>query len=132
MRAAASLESDTARRHLLTLKGMTRERIEALLDMAQGYCSRPGRPVRPEPVLAGRTVANLFFEPSTRTRCSFELAARRLGAEVLNIDIDASSTVKGESLLDTFATLQAMHIDLFVVRHKEGGTPELLARNAEP
>jgi aspartate carbamoyltransferase catalytic subunit len=76
-------------------------------------------------------VVNLFFEPSTRTRSSFELAARRLGANVLNFDISGASTSKGESLEDTLATLEAMQADAFIVRHKENGTPERLARHAQ-
>ena len=88
---------------------------------AMRKASRDG--ARPLDLLAGRTVINLFFEPSTRTRTSFDLAAKRLGAQVINFDIASSSTVKGESLLDTVHTLEAMHCDAFVVRHKESGTP---------
>ncbi|HSC47747.1 MAG TPA: aspartate carbamoyltransferase catalytic subunit, partial [Gammaproteobacteria bacterium] len=116
--------------HLLTLEGIERPALEALLEKAQSFCVRPGERVRRYDTLAGRTVVNLFFEPSTRTRASFELAARRLGADVLNLDTALSSTVKGESLEDTLYTLEAMNADLFVVRHKEPGVPELLARHA--
>jgi aspartate carbamoyltransferase catalytic subunit len=117
-------------RHLLTLDGLGRERINALLDRAaqlragfRGGASSPR-------LLEGRTVVNLFFESSTRTRTSFELAARRLGAIVVNFDIANSSTSKGESLEDTLATLEAMDSDAFIVRHKENGTPARLAAHA--
>ena len=86
--------------------------------------------MRRHTALAGKTVVNLFFEPSTRTRSSFELAARRLGADVLNLDIGLSSAVKGESLEDTLYTLEAMNADVFVVRHKDAGVPALLAQHA--
>ncbi len=81
-------------------------------------------------LLNGRTVLNLFFEPSTRTRTSFELAARRMGADVINFDIGFSSTSKGEELFDTLHTLEAMHLDAIIVRHKQSGTPEELVRHA--
>jgi len=117
-------------RHLLTLEGVDRQTLTTLLDRADALRVAPGEPVRRHQTLIGRTVVNLFFEPSTRTRASFELAARRLGAEVLNLDIEASSTVKGESLEDTLYTLEAMNADVFVVRHKDAGVPALLARHA--
>lgn len=116
-------------RHFLTLENLDRACIEALLDRAAALRAqwRDGRLPTP---LAGRTVVNLFFEPSTRTRTSFELAARRLGALVVNFDIAGSSTSKGETLEDTLATLEAMDADAFVVRHKENGTPARLAAHA--
>lgn len=116
-------------RHLLTLQDLGRERILALLDRAAGLRAQFRAGALP-PLLAGRTVVNLFFEPSTRTRTSFELAARRLGALVVNFDIASSSTSKGETLEDTLATLEAMDADAFVVRHKENGTPARLAAHA--
>ncbi len=116
-------------RHLLTLQDLGRERILALLDRADGLRAQFRAGALP-PLLAGRTVVNLFFEPSTRTRTSFELAARRLGALVVNFDIASSSTSKGETLEDTLATLEAMDADAFVVRHKENGTPARLAAHA--
>ena len=118
--------------HLLTLEGVDRTTLTTLLDQADSFRTTPGQPVRHHTVLAGRTVVNLFFEPSTRTRVSFELAARRLGADVLNLDIAASSVAKGESLPDTLYTLEAMNADLFVVRHRDAGVQELLARHAAP
>ncbi|MFC4819504.1 aspartate carbamoyltransferase catalytic subunit [Dokdonella ginsengisoli] len=116
-------------RHLLTLQDLGRERILTLLDRAAGLRAQFRAGALP-PLLAGRTVVNLFFEPSTRTRTSFELAARRLGALVVNFDIASSSTSKGETLEDTLATLEAMDADAFVVRHKENGTPARLAAHA--
>ncbi len=125
--------ADTAhKRHLITLEGMTGERIIDFLDTAESLRATANRPVNKLPILRGRTVVNLFFEPSTRTRTSFELAATRLSADVVNFDVAASSTKKGETLLDTLRTLEAMRCDLFVVRHQQNGTPEFLARHAAP
>ncbi|HEY0231711.1 MAG TPA: aspartate carbamoyltransferase catalytic subunit [Dokdonella sp.] len=118
-------------RHLLTLEGLGRVRIEALLDRAAALRAQFRAGASALPLLQGRTVVNLFFEPSTRTRTSFELAARRLGAVVVNFDIASSSTSKGETLEDTLATLEAMDADAFVVRHKENGTPARLAAHAK-
>jgi len=117
-------------RHLITLNGLGRERIAALLDRAVALrdAYRTDALTRP---LAGRTVMNLFFEASTRTRTSFELAARRLGADVVNFDIANSSTSKGETLEDTLATLEAMDADAFVVRHRDNGTPARCAAHAK-
>ena len=116
-------------RHLLTLSGLGRDRIVPLLDRAAALRDAYRGGTLP-PLLAGRTVMNLFFEASTRTRTSFELAARRLGAVVVNFDIANSSTSKGESLEDTLATLEAMDADAFIVRHKENGTPARFAAHA--
>jgi aspartate carbamoyltransferase catalytic subunit len=118
--------------HLLTLANLSREMLTALLDRAERFRVPPGENVRQYDLLAGKTVANLFFEPSTRTRASFTLAARRLGASVLDLDMAFASTVKGESHLDTLYTLQAMHVDLFAVRHQEAGVPQVLAEQASP
>ena len=114
-------------RHLITLEGLGRDRISALLDRAAALRNAFAKRAQGPQLLAGRTIINLFFEASTRTRTSFELAARRLGANVLNFDIASSSTGKGESLEDTLATLEAMQADAFIVRHKENGTPARLA-----
>jgi aspartate carbamoyltransferase catalytic subunit len=124
------IAEDGRLRHLLTLDDLGRARIEALLDHAARLRStwRAGAPL-PQ-LLQRRTVVNLFFEASTRTRTSFELAARRLGADVVNFDIASSSTSKGETLEDTLATLEAMDSDAFVVRHRENGTPARLATRA--
>lgn len=123
------LGSDGRLRHLITLDGFDAARIHALLDRADAMRVDSRGGTRPLDLLAGRTLINLFFEPSTRTRTSFDLAAQRLGAQVINFDIARSSAVKGESLLDTVHTLEAMHCDAFVVRHQESGTPELIARH---
>lgn len=119
-------------RHLLTLEDFDAARLEALLDAADAYLREPGELPARSDALAGRTVANLFFEPSTRTRASFELAARRLGADVLNLDVRTSSRAKGESLLDTIYTLQAMQCDIFVVRDAQPGIPEYIVGHAAP
>ena len=124
--------TDTVRRHLLTLDGLPRARLEALLDHAAALRPRAlGAPL-PEAPLAGRTVVNLFFEPSTRTRSSFELAAVRLGATVLNFDMANSSTRKGETLADTLYTLEAMGGEIFVVRHAVDGVVANLAEICAP
>jgi aspartate carbamoyltransferase catalytic subunit len=116
-------------RHLITLAGLPRATLERLLDRAEAMRRDSRGGARPLDLLAGRTLINLFFEPSTRTRTSFDLAAQRLGAFVINFDIERSSTVKGETLIDTIHTLEAMHTDAFVVRHKASGTPGIIARN---
>jgi len=122
----------TQLQHFLTLDDLDRPALTSLLDRAQSFHVPPGQPLQQHAILAGRTVANLFFEPSTRTRASFELAARRLGANVINLDMANSSTMKGESLLDTLYTLQAMNTDIFVVRHHVTGAQALMAKHAMP
>lgn len=117
-------------RHLTTLENLPREIIERLLDRAITMRDACAHGTRKLGLLNGRTILNLFFEPSTRTRTSFELAARRLGADVINFDIGFSSTAKGEELFDTLHTLEAMHLDAIVVRHKVAGTPDELVRHA--
>ena len=114
--------------HLTTLENLPRASIEALLERARTIRETciPGE--YKLNTLVGRTVLNLFFEPSTRTRTSFELAARRLGADVVNFDVSVSSTAKGESISDTLHTLEAMHLDAIIVRHAVSGTPDTLAR----
>lgn len=124
---ATSRDSLPRPRHLLTLEGIDRDYLTALLDRAAALRVRFAADPRPLDLLDGRTVVNLFFEPSTRTRTSFELAARRLGAIAINFDIASSSTRKGETLEDTIATIEAMGCDAFVVRHAENGTPQRLA-----
>jgi aspartate carbamoyltransferase catalytic subunit len=123
------IEASGRLRHLITLEGLPRRTLLEILDTAEALAAATGGKVKKLPILRGRTVVNLFFEPSTRTRTSFELAASRLSADVVNFDVATSSTVKGESVLDTLRTLEAMHCDLFVIRHRENGTPEYLARH---
>jgi len=119
-------------RHLITLEGMRHEELTALLDLAQFYVRAPGDLPARDQSLAGHTVANLFFEPSTRTRVSFELAAQRLGADVVNLDMQSSSRVKGETVLDTIYTLQAMHADILIMRDAEPGLPAYTAAFVAP
>lgn len=123
---------DGSLRHLLTLEGLSRSELESLLERAQHYARRPGEPAARSDALAGVTVANMFTEPSTRTRVSFELAAKRLGAEVVNLEVQLSSRVKGESMLDTVFTLEALQVDVFVLRDAEVGVPALVAANVAP
>jgi aspartate carbamoyltransferase catalytic subunit len=119
-------------RHLLTLEGLTRQEILDLLESAQGYVRSVAEPPARDTSLAGHTVANLFFEPSTRTRVSFELAAERLGATVVDLEMHSSSRAKGETVLDTIYTLQAMAVDVFVLRDAEPGLPAWIARHVAP
>jgi len=119
-------------RHLITLEGLTRQEISALLDLAQTYVRTLGDLPARDQSLAGLTVANLFFEPSTRTRVSFELAARRLGADVVSLDMHSSSRAKGETVLDTIYTLQAMHAGILVMRDAEPGLPAYIAQHVAP
>lgn len=124
--------ADGRLRHLITLDGLSKSEITALLDMAQFYVRKPHELPARDQSLSGHTVANLFFEPSTRTRVSFELAARRLGADVVNLDMQTSSRVKGETVLDTIYTLQAMHADVLVMRDAEPGLPAQVAQFVAP
>lgn len=118
--------------HLLTIEGLPRAIIERILSTADGFINIAEREVKNVPLLRGRSVFNLFFENSTRTRTTFEIAARRLSADVFNLDIQRSSTAKGESLLDTINNLTAMQADMFVVRHALAGAPHLIARHVAP
>jgi aspartate carbamoyltransferase catalytic subunit len=119
-------------RHLISLGDLPRAEIERIIGRASTYLTPTGQPPPRDATLRGRTVANLFFEPSTRTRASFELAAKRLSADVLNLDVNMSSRAKGESLLDTIYTLQAMQIDIFVVRDASTGVPARIAEHVAP
>src|ERR1700745_493634 len=126
------LRSDGSLRHLLTLETLTRAQIEHLLERSQSFVRPLGEPPPRSTALSGMTVANLFTEPSTRTRVSFELAAKRLGADVVNLEVQLSSRVKGESMLDTVFTLQSLHVDVMVIRDPEAGGPDLVATNVAP
>ncbi|MEX2123703.1 MAG: aspartate carbamoyltransferase catalytic subunit [Woeseia sp.] len=125
------LTATGALRHLLTLRGLCRQQLTDLLDRAETYLTTNGQQAVRSDALKGRTVANLFFEPSTRTRASFELAAKRLGADVLNLDVNTSSRKKGESILDMMYTLQAMQIDVFVIRDASAGVPAYIVRHVD-
>ena len=118
--------------HLLSIEGLPKAVLLQILDTASTFMSVNEREVKKVPLLRGKSVFNLFFENSTRTRTTFEIAATRLSADVMNLDIARSSTAKGESLLDTIANLSAMHADMFVVRHSESGAPYLIARHCAP
>jgi len=127
--ATLQLDATGNLRHLLTLKGLDKSLLIDILDDAERYLTAPGSLPARSQSLAGRTVANLFFEPSTRTRASFDLAGKRLGADVLNLDVNTSSRKKGESILDTIYTLEAMQVDVMVVRDASAGVPAYIARN---
>jgi aspartate carbamoyltransferase catalytic subunit len=118
--------------HLLSIEGLPKAVLMQILDTAGTFLSVNERDVKKVPLLRGKSVFNLFFENSTRTRTTFEIAAKRLSADVINLDIARSSTAKGESLLDTIANLSAMHADMFVVRHSESGAPYLIAEHCAP
>ena len=118
--------------HLLTIEGLPQPVLHHILDTAGTFLSVNDREVKKVPLLRGKSVFNLFFENSTRTRTTFEIAAKRLSADVINLDIARSSAAKGESLLDTIANLSAMHADMFVVRHGESGAPYLIAQHCAP
>jgi len=117
--------------HLLSVEGLPREILVQILDTAESFVGVTERDIKKVPLLRGKSVFNLFFEPSTRTRTTFEIAAKRLSADVINLNIALSSQTKGESLLDTVANLSAMHADLFVVRHASAGAPFLIARGVK-
>ena len=118
--------------HLLSIEGLPPSVLHHILDTAGTFLSVNDREVKKVPLLRGKSVFNLFFENSTRTRTTFEIAAKRLSADVINLDIARSSAAKGESLLDTIANLSAMHADMFVVRHGESGAPYLIAQHCAP
>ncbi len=119
-------------RHFLTIDGLDRQLLTEILDTAESFAGVTEQTVKKVPLLRGKTIVNLFFEASTRTRTTFELAAKRLSADVLNINITQSSAVKGETLLDTLRNIEAMHVDMFIVRHSDSGTAHFIARNVEP
>ncbi|HHJ13984.1 MAG TPA: aspartate carbamoyltransferase catalytic subunit [Gammaproteobacteria bacterium] len=126
------IRPDGRLRHFLSIQGLNRALLTEILDTAESFAGVTEQSVKKVPLLRGRTIVNLFFEASTRTRTTFELAAKRLSADVLNININASATVKGETLLDTLRNLEAMHVDMFVVRHADSGTAHFIARHVQP
>ncbi len=126
------LNSNGELHHLLSIDGLPRVVIERILTTADSFINIAEREVKSVPLLRGKSVFNLFFENSTRTRTTFEIAARRLSADVFNLDIVRSSAAKGESLLDTIDNLTAMQADIFVVRHAASGAPYLIARHVAP
>jgi aspartate carbamoyltransferase catalytic subunit len=126
------LNSNGELQHLLTIEGLPREILLHILDTASSFTSVTERDVKKIPLLRGKAIFNLFFEPSTRTRTTFEIAAKRLSADVINLNIGTSSQSKGEALLDTVDNLAAMHADMFIVRHSESGAAHLIARHVNP
>ena len=118
--------------HLLTTEGLPAPILLNILDTAESFVGVPERDIKKVPLLRGKSIFNLFFEPSTRTRTTFEIAAKRLSADVVNLNIAASSQSKGETLLDTVNNLSAMHADMFIVRHSQSGAAHLIARHVKP
>jgi aspartate carbamoyltransferase catalytic subunit len=132
MNANPQLTPDGRLRHLLTIEGLPAEILLQVLDTARSFVSVTEREVKSVPLLRGKAIFNLFFEPSTRTRTTFEIAAKRLSADVVNLNIATSSQTKGETLLDTVDNLSAMHADMFIVRHGQSGAAHLIARHVAP
>jgi aspartate carbamoyltransferase catalytic subunit len=126
------LRDDGRLRHFLTIEGLPRELLVEIMDTAESFVGVQAKTVKKVPLLRGKTVVNMFFEPSTRTRTTFELAAKRLSADVLNINIATSATTKGESLLDTLRNIEAMFCDMFIVRHADSGAAHFIARHVAP
>ncbi len=131
-RSNVQVGADGRLKHLLTTEGLPAELIRHILDTADQFVSVGEREVKKVPLLRGKTIFNVFFENSTRTRTTFEIAAKRLSADVINLNVGASSTNKGETLLDTVWNLQAMDADMFIVRHSQSGAPHLIARHVKP
>jgi len=121
--------ADGQLKHFLSISNHSRETLIRIMDLADSFISFGRREIKKVPLLRGKTVVNLFFEPSTRTRTTFEIAAKRLSADVINLNASRMSTTKGESILDTVYTLEAMHVDLFVIRDGASGTADLIARH---
>ena len=116
------------RKHLLDIESLTAGEIIAVLDTAREFKAVGERDIKKVPALQGKTIVNFFVEPSTRTRVSFELSAKRLSADIINFAVDASSFQKGESLKDTARTLEALNADIIIIRHKAAGAPHFLSR----
>jgi aspartate carbamoyltransferase catalytic subunit len=119
-------------KHFLSIEGFKREHLINILDAAEPFANVHEQAVKKVPILRGKTIVNLFFEASTRTRTTFELAAKRLSADVLNINISTSATSKGESLLDMLHNLESMHCDMFIVRHNQSGAAHFIAQHVSP
>ena len=132
MQRNPQLDANGELQHLLSIEGLPRETLLKILDTAESFAGVTERDIKKVPLLRGKSVFNLFFEGSTRTRTTFEIAAKRLSADVINLNVAVSSTSKGESLLDTVANLSAMQADIFVVRHASSGAPFLVARHVKP
>lgn len=126
------LDDNKQLKHFLSTEGLSAQLLTDILDYAETFAGVGERAVKKVPLLRGKTIANLFFEPSTRTRTTFELAAKRLSADILNLNIQTSATSKGESLSDTLKNLEAMHCDMFVVRHANSGAAHFIASQVAP
>jgi len=126
------LNQDGKLKHLLTIEGLPKAIITQILDTAESFVGVAEREVKKVPLLRGKTVCNIFFENSTRTRTTFEIAAKRLSADVINLNVNTSSQSKGETILDTIDNLTAMHADMFVVRHAQSGAAHLIAKHVAP
>jgi aspartate carbamoyltransferase catalytic subunit len=123
------LSDDGKLKHLLSIEGLPRSILNQILDTAESFVGVAEREVKKVPLLRGKTVCNIFFENSTRTRTTFEIAAKRLSADVINLNVNTSSQSKGETILDTIDNLIAMHADMFVVRHAQSGAAHFIARH---
>ncbi len=126
------LDSNGKLKHFLTTEGLSTALLNNILDTAESFANINEQSVKKVPLLRGKTIVNLFFEASTRTRTTFELAAKRLSADVLNINISTSATSKGETLMDTLENLQAMQCDMFIIRHNESGAAHYIANHVAP
>lgn len=126
------LTKDGKLKHLLSIEGLPKKILNEILDTAESFIGVAEREVKKVPLLRGKTVCNMFFENSTRTRTTFEIAAKRLSADVLNLNVSTSSQSKGETILDTIDNLIAMHADMFVVRHSQSGAAHLIAQHVAP
>lgn len=130
--AQLQLNPDASLRHFLTTEGLSRDLMTQIMDRAEQFLGDDPRQLQKMPLLKGKSIVNLFFENSTRTRTTFEIAAKSLSADVVSLDISTSATAKGESLLDTLKNLEAMGADLFVVRHNQSGAPHFIAEHCTP
>tara|TARA_R110002095_G_scaffold16548_2_gene19779 strand:+ start:130 stop:1146 length:1017 start_codon:yes stop_codon:yes gene_type:complete len=119
-------------RHFLTIDGLSKDTLIDIMDVAESFSGVADQAVKKVPLLRGKTIVNLFFENSTRTRTTFDLAAKRLSADVINLNIATSATTKGESILDTIRNLEAMQVDMFIVRHSDSGAAHFIARHVAP
>lgn len=126
------LDNNGKLKHLLSIEGLPRSILNQILDTAESFTGVSEREVKKVPLLRGKTVCNIFFENSTRTRTTFELAAKRLSADVVSLNVSTSSQSKGETILDTVDNLTAMHADMFVVRHAQSGAAHFIARHVAP
>ncbi len=132
MTGNSQLNSEGKLKHFLTIEGLGKELLVEILDLAESFVGMTDQRIKKIPLLRGKSIVNLFFENSTRTRTTFELAAKRLSADVLSMSIATSSTSKGESLLDTIRNLEAMYVDMFVVRHGISGAAHFIAQHVSP